>query len=114
MEMIMSDSDTGFDTLLAARFEREHAVVPADPFVAATMRRVRSMQRRSAGLRISLRIAALLGVVVASPWLTAGAARLNAALESSFTWTAELPGAWALAALALVLVAMLRSGARSR
>ncbi len=110
----MSDPDTSFDRLLAARFEREHTVVPADPFVAATMREVRGMQRRATRLRIGLQITALLAVVLASPWLMAGATKLNAVLGFSIAWTAALPGVWAVAALAVVLVAILCTRARSR
>jgi RNA polymerase sigma-70 factor (ECF subfamily) len=79
---------------------------------AARMREVRNIQRRAAGLRFGLRVTALLVAVIASPWLIAGAARLNAALETSFTWTAGIPGVGVLAALALV--AVLVASARSR
>ena len=63
-------------------------------------------------LRTGLRAAALLAAILASPWLIAGATRLNAALESSLAWTAGLPGAWVLAVL--VAAAVLISRVRSR
>ena len=47
-------------------------------------------------MRVGLRVAALVAVVVASPWLIAGVAYLNAALESSLSWSMGQPGAWAL------------------
>lgn len=99
----MSDQD-GFDARLAARFEREHSHVPADAFVGATMRKVRARRRRTAAMRVGLRAAALVAAIAGSPWLIAGGARLNAALESSLIWTLGLPGAWVLGVLAIVVV----------
>jgi hypothetical protein len=101
-----------FDARLAAHFEQEHRHVPADPFVATTMRKVRAGRRREEVLRVGLRVAALVAVVAASPWLIAGVERLNAALESSLSWTSGRPGAWVLGALALIVVLAMR--ARSR
>ena len=95
----MNEAD-GFDVLLKERFEREHQHVPAEPFIAATTRRMRAESRLAMGVRTGMRIAALVAVVLASPWLIAAAARLNAALESSFAWTAGLPGAWVLGVVA--------------
>ncbi len=102
----------GFDVLLKERFDREHQQVPAQPFIAATTRRMRAESRYAVGVRTVIRVAALVAAVLASPWLIAGAARLNAALESSFTWTAGLPGTWMLGVLAVAVV--LWSRARSR
>jgi hypothetical protein len=106
----MSESDD-FDALLKQRFDREHQQVPADPFVAATLRRIRTDHRQKEGVRIALRAAAVLAAIVASPWLITGATRLNAALEATLSWTAALPGAWVVAALAVaaVLVSRVRS-----
>ena len=106
----MSEPDD-FDALLKQRFDREHQQVPPDAFIATTMRRIGSERRQIAGLRTALQAAALVLAVIASPWLITGAARLNAALESSLNWTAGLPGAWVLAALAVagVLFSRLRS-----
>lgn len=106
----MSSPDD-FDALLKQRFEREHTHVPVEPFVAATLQKVRAERRHRAGIRTALGVAAVVVTVLASPWLIAGAARLNAALESSLSWTAELPGAWVLGVLAAaaVLVSRVRS-----
>jgi hypothetical protein len=103
----MSDQD-GFDARLAARFEQEHRHVPADAFVAATMRKVRAGRRRRQAMRVGLRAAALVAAIAGSPWLIAGSARLNAALQSSFTWTLGLPVAWVLGVLAIVAVVAMR------
>jgi hypothetical protein len=53
----------------------------------------------------------VLAAILASPWLIAGATRLNAALEATLSWTSGLPGAWVVAALAVaaVLVSRVRS-----
>jgi hypothetical protein len=98
----------GFDARLAAHFEREHRHVPADAFVATTMRKVRAARRRRESVRFGLRAAALLAVFVGSPWLIAGGARLNAALQSSPTWTLGLPVAWIVGVLAIVVVVAMR------
>jgi len=107
----MSDQDE-FDARLAAQFEQEHRHVPADSFVATTMRKVRAGRRRKDVMRVGLRVAALVAAVAASPWLIAGVARMNAALESSLTWTMGQPGAWVLGALAVLVV--LATRVRSR
>jgi hypothetical protein len=107
----MNDQD-GFDTRLAARFGREHSQVPADAFIAATMRKVRAGRRRKALMRVGLRAAALLAAIAGSPWLIAGGARLNAALQYPLPWTLGLPVTWALGALALVVVVAMRMRSR--
>jgi hypothetical protein len=107
----MSDQD-GFDARLAAHFEQEHRHVPADSFVATTMRKVRAERRRRGFMRTGLRVNALAGAVVASPWLIAGAARMNAALESSLTWATGQFGGWFLGALALLVVLAMRVRSR--
>lgn len=99
----MSESGD-FDSLLAARFAREHTHVPEEPFVAGTILKVRSMQKGAARLRIALQIITLLAMVLLSPWLIDGVKLVNAALTSSLAWTAGA-GNWALALLAVVLVA---------
>jgi hypothetical protein len=103
----MSDHDS-FDARLADRFEQEHRHVPADAFVAATMQKVRAGRRRRDVMHMGLRVGALAAAVALSPWLIAGVARLNAALESSLTWSMGLPGAWVLGALAVVVMVALR------
>jgi hypothetical protein len=99
----MSDQD-GFDVRLAARFEQEHRHVSADAFVASTMRKVRAGRRRREVIHTGVRAAALVAVVLASPWLIAGVAYLNAALESSLSWTMGQPVAWSLGVLAVLVV----------
>jgi hypothetical protein len=103
----MSDQD-GFDARLAAHFEQEQLHVPADDFVVTTMRKVRAGRRRKEVMRTSLRAAALVAVVAASPWLIAGVERLISALESSLTWAMGLSGTWVLGALAIVVVVATR------
>jgi hypothetical protein len=112
MEKNMDDPVMEFDTVLATRFRREHAQLPEQPFVAATLQGVRAMQRRAARLRFALTIAALAAVMVASPWLIAGSAWLNSALESSLNWTAALPRTWMVGAGALALGVALAAGMR--
>jgi hypothetical protein len=107
----MSDQD-GFDARLAARFEQEHRHVSADAFVADTMRKIRAGRRRREFMRAGLGVAALVAAVVASPWLIAGVARLNAALEFSFSWALGQAGAWVLGALAVLV--LLATRVRSR
>lgn len=99
------------DALLKARFDSEHRLVPEEPFVASTMQRIRAGQQQMAYARTALRIAALVAVVLASPWLIEGAARLNAVLASSLAWAGQI-GYWALGAVAIM--ALLVSRARSR
>ena len=107
----MSDP-ADFDALLKARFDREHQHVPADPFIAHTTRRLRAERQFQAGLRIAVYVAALVAVILASPWLIAGAARLNAVLGSSLAWAAGLPGAWALGMLAVAVLVVSRVRSR--
>jgi hypothetical protein len=104
----------GFDVRLAAHFEQEHGHIPGDAFVAATMQKVRTERRRREFMRTGLRIAAVVAIVAASPWLIAGVSRLNAALESSFSWATGLPGSWVLGVLAVFVVLAMRRRRRSR
>lgn len=97
-----------FDARLAAHFGQEHSHVAGEGFVAATMRKVRAGRRRAEMMRLGLRVAALATAVAASPWLIAGAGRLNAALESSILPSMDLPGAWVLGALAAVVIVAMR------
>jgi hypothetical protein len=101
-----------FDALLKARFDREHQHVPADPFVAGVMQRIRAEEQLKTGLRIGLYAAALIAAVVVSPWLIAGAARLNAALSSSLSWATGLPGVWAVGVLAVGVLVVQRVRSR--
>ncbi len=99
----MSDQD-GFDARLVARFEREHRHASSDDFVAATMRKVRAGRRRREVMHAGALVVALVVAVLASPWLIAGVAYLNAALDSSLSYAMEQPVAWALGALAALVV----------
>jgi TRAP-type C4-dicarboxylate transport system permease small subunit len=107
----MSDPEE-FDPALAALFSREHQHFCEQPFVASTMHRIRFQRRLATRIQTLLRIMVLLAAVIASPWLIAGATRLNAALAFAFSWIGGLPGAWMLGALAAIMVLMMR--ARSR
>jgi hypothetical protein len=61
------------------------------------------------GLRFWIFVAA----IIASPWLIAGVARLNAVLESSLAWAlGGQYGAWVLGALAIVVVLAMRVRSR--
>lgn len=111
----MSDdlkNQDGFDARLAARFEREHRHVPADAFVAATMRKVRVGRRRRGILRTSLRVAALVAIVAASPWLIAGVERLDAAVDFSLTAATGMSGEWVLGVVAILVVLAVRKRSR--
>jgi hypothetical protein len=94
----------GFDTQLAALFEREHRQVAADAFVVATMEKVRARRRFIMFMRTGLRAAGLVAVVAASPWLIAGVGLLNDAVGSSLASVKGMHGAWLLGALAVVWV----------
>jgi hypothetical protein len=107
----MSDQD-GFDAQLASHFEQAHSHVPADAFVAVTMQKVRAGRRRAEVMHAGLRVAALVAAIVLSPWLIAGAVRLNAVLESSLTWVMALPGAWIAGVGAIVVVVAMRVSGR--
>ena len=107
----MSDRD-GFDARLAAHFEQAHRQVPADAFVAATMRKVRAGHRRRDFIHVGLRLAVPVAAVVASPWLIAGVTRLNAALASFLSSDMGQLGGSALGAVAVLVV--LATRVRSR
>ncbi len=109
----MSDQD-GFDARLAAHFEQEHRHVPADSFVADTMRKVRAGRRRKEVIHAGVRVAALVAAVMASPWLIAGVARVNAALDSGLTWAMGELGAWVWVLGALAVLVVLATRVRSR
>jgi hypothetical protein len=107
----MSNQDD-FDTWLAAKFEEERRHIPDDALVAATMRKVRTARRRKEAMRVGLRVAALVAVIVGSPWLIEGASQVSAAMESFHAWTLELPGTWILGILAIVAVVAMRVRSR--
>jgi hypothetical protein len=99
----MSDQER-FDTRLAALFEQEHRQISADVFVADTMRQIRAARRRRDITRHGVRIASLVALVAASPWLVAGVEWLNAAVESSLEWVEGALVTWVLGGVALVVV----------
>jgi hypothetical protein len=106
----MSEHD--LDALLKERFDGEHRHVPAEPFMAATKQKIRAERRLRAAISTALRVAAMVAAIIASPWLISGGRWLTAALGSSFSWAAGLPGTWVLGVLAIGVV--LWSRARSR
>lgn len=102
----------GFDARLSTHFQQTHRQVPAEDFVATTMRNVRAGRRRREFIHVGLRLAVPVAAVVASPWLIAGATRLNATLESFLSSDTGQLGAWGLGALAAFV--MLMTHLRSR
>lgn len=95
-----------FDEQLAAHFEQEHSHLAGDPFVATTMHKVRAGHRRAQALHLGVRVAALGTIIATSPWLIAGAARLNTLLDASLSQATGLPVAFGLGLLVVaVLVA---------
>jgi hypothetical protein len=101
-----------FDARLAGRFEQEHRHVPADAFVATTMRKVHAARRRRDFMRVGWRVAALVAAVVASPWMIAGVARVDAMLESLLSSAPGQLGTWVLGTLVIFVAWAAR--ARSR
>ena len=100
------------DALLKARFDREHQQVPADPFIGIAWRRIRTERRSMAVVRIGVQVAVLVAVILASPWLIAGASRFNAALSSSVAWATGLPGTWVLGVVAICVLVVSRVRSR--
>jgi hypothetical protein len=107
----MSNQD-GVDAQLGAHFEQAHRQVPADVFVAATMRKVRDGRRRRNFIRVGLRLSALVAAVVASPWVIAGVARLSAALDSFLSSDTGQLVAWAPGVLAVFVMLVMRVRSR--
>jgi hypothetical protein len=107
----MSNQDD-FDTWLAAKFEEERRRIPDDALVATTMREVRAARRRKEAMRVGARIAALVAVIVGSPWLIEGGSQVSAAMESFHDWTLGLPGTWILGILAIIAVVAMRVRSR--
>ena len=107
----MSNQDD-FDTWLATKFEQERHRTPDDTLVAATMRKIRAARRRKEAMRVGLHVAALVAVIVGSPWLIEGASQVSTAMESFHAWTLGLPGAWILGILAIIAVVAMRVRSR--
>lgn len=97
-----------FDERLAGHFKQQHAHLPGDAFVADTLRKVQATRRRTGALRLGVRVAVLAVVVAASPWLIAGAARLNTVLDASLSQAAGLPVALGLGVLVVVALSAMR------
>ena len=111
----MHDPEEHFDAQLAAQFEREHPQMPDDPFVSRTVQVIQQQRRWLSGLRAALTVTALAGLVLVSPWLITGAAKLNELLESSFTsagsWVGE-SAKWVAPLLAVGAVLLMRVRSR--
>jgi len=103
-----------FDVLLKERFERERGreSVSSEHFVSATMLKIRAERRRATVVRNVLPATVLVALILASPWLIAGATHLNAVLDTILSGTAGYPIAWVLGALALAAVLMSRLRSR--
>jgi hypothetical protein len=100
-----SDSDE-FDPQLEALFKREHAHVPAEPFVAATLRAVAAARRRAAWKTRLVVLAAFVGVVLLSPQLIAGSVWVSSRLDELFaTLSSRLATPSGAAAVALAAIA---------
>lgn len=101
--------DSGeFDQQLEALFKREHTHVPAEPFVAGTLRVVAAARRRDVWKTRLVVAAAVLGVVLLSPQLIAGSvwvsSRLDEATAVVSSWLATPLG---LVGAALCVLAVL-------
>jgi hypothetical protein len=105
----MNDPLPDLDPALAALFRGEHAHLPAEPFVGATLRRVAAERERSATLRRMLQSVALIAVLAASPWLIEASTLLSAALDKGFAlvsgWLGT-PAGMAIAGVAAVILAL--------
>jgi hypothetical protein len=100
-----SDSDE-FDPQLEALFKREHAHVPAEPFVAATLRAVAAARRRAAWKTRLVVLAAFVGVVLLSPQLIAGSVWVSSRLDDGFAAVSSwLTTPYGLAGTGLVALA---------
>jgi hypothetical protein len=108
----MSDPADPFDERLEARFQREHAHIEPEPFVRLTLDRVAAARARGAIIRRVLQGLALIGAIVASPWLIAGSVYVSAALDECFDlvsrWLATPAGMIGAALGAVVVVALHR------
>ena len=111
-----SDSDE-FDPKLEALFKREHTHVPAEPFLAATLRAVSAERRRALWKTRLVVVAAIVGVVLLSPQLIAGSVWVSSRLDELFalvsSWLAS-PYGMAAAGLAVLAAFVVRARARAR
>ncbi len=99
-----------FDPALEALFRSEHTHIADEPFVGATLKRVAAERARSAVLRRALQAAALIAVIVASPWLIDGSVLLSDLLDQGFArasaWLAT-PAGMAIGVIVGVALAVL-------
>jgi hypothetical protein len=96
-----------FDPKLAALFEREHTHVPAEPFLAATLRAVAAARRRERLKTWLVVAAAIVGMVLLSPQLIAGSVWLSSRLDQLFTLVSSwLASPYGLAAAGLAVLAV--------
>ena len=78
------------DPRLHVLFEREHARLADEPFVAATLQRIAAERGRRSVTKRALWGLALLAVVGASPWLIAASVSLSARLDDLFAYASQL------------------------
>jgi hypothetical protein len=106
-----------FDPELEALFKREHTHVPAEPFVAATLRAVAAARWRAAWKTRLVVAAAVFAIVLLSPQLIAASVWISSRLDEVFaeasSWLAS-PLGLAVAAVAALAVFVLLRRARVR
>jgi hypothetical protein len=77
------------DDALRAWFAREHRHVAEQPFLRDMLKRVAAARTRRAWMRRALQAAALVAVIVLSPWLIEASSLLSAKLDELFTLVSE-------------------------
>lgn len=80
----MNPSPDDLDRELRAHFRERDSVLPHDPFVGMTARRIGAARRRRHYSRLALQGAALAALVLGSRWLIAGAALVSLKLDTWF------------------------------
>ena len=99
------------DDALRAFFAREHRHVAEQPFLRDTLKRVAAARARRAWTKRALQAAALVAVIVLSPWLIEASSLLSAKLDELFALVGErlgTPAGIAVVALAVAVVVVLR------
>jgi hypothetical protein len=82
--------DDRFDPRLETLFRQEHQSIPIEPFVGATLKRIAAERARVHRVRRLIEAAALIAVIVASPWLIEASVLISAMLDEAFA----LVSAW--------------------
>jgi hypothetical protein len=86
----MNSSPDEFDAALAARFRQEFVHLPADPFVAATARRIAAARRRATYLKHASQAAGVIALILGSHWLivasTIASTKLDAWFVTGIDW----------------------------